>query len=240
MKKRLVAVIMACTMSVSAGMVPVWADEEPVYWEFVTDGTEVLPAETAAHHYDFVLDRTITDKTKEFAVVYDNSGAVVNPEYENASLIIKANGKILFQKKCTTQEGLTVGNMDVQIPKQKAGTKIQIYLQNQDWKSNVKTIKVKNINTMLLSDRTDKIKKPQLIHTGYRDYIKAKKGQSLVISNGKKILKTIKFKEDNPKYDITKILVDYQMRSELFLYIKQGKKYSKGYVYLPLGIQIAE
>ena len=240
MKKRLVAVIMACTMSVSAGMVPVLADEEPVYWEFVTDGTEVLPAETAAHHYDFVLDRTITDKTKEFAVVYDNSGAVVNPEYENASLIIKANGKILFQKKCTTQEGLTVGNMDVQIPKQKAGTKIQIYLQNQDWKSNVKTIKVKNINTMLLSDRTDKIKKPQLIHTGYRDYIKAKKGQSLVISNGKKILKTIKFKEDNPKYDITKILVDYQMRSELFLYIKQGKKYSKGYVYLPLGIQIAE
>lgn len=240
MKKRLVAVIMACTMSVSAGMVPVLADEEPVYWEFVTDGTEVLPAETAAHHYDFVLDRTITDKTKEFAVVYDNSGAVVNPEYENASLIIKANGKILFQKKCTTQEGLTVGNMDVQIPKQKAGTKIQIYLQNQDWKSNVKTIKVKNINKMLLSDRTDKIKKPQLIHTGYRDYIKAKKGQSLVISNGKKILKTIKFKEDNPKYDITKILVDYQMRSELFLYIKQGKKYSKGYVYLPLGIQIAE
>lgn len=240
MKKRLVAVIMACTMSVSAGMVPVWADEETVYWEVVTDGTEVLPAETAAHHYDFVLDRTITDKTKEFAVVYDNSGAVINPEYENASLVIKANGKILFQKKCTTQEGFTVGNMDVQIPKQKAGTKIQIYLQSQNWKSNVKTIKVKNINTMLLSNRTDKIKKPQLTHTGYRDYIKAKKGQSLVITNGKKILKTIKFKEDNPKYDITKILIDYQMRNELFLYIKQGKKYSKGYVYLPLGIQIAE
>ena len=55
MRKRLIAVIMACAMSVSAGMVPVWADEEPIYWEFVTDGTEGLPVETAAHHYDFVL-----------------------------------------------------------------------------------------------------------------------------------------------------------------------------------------
>lgn len=106
MRKRLIAVIMACAMSVSAGMVPVWADEEPIYWEFVTDGTEGLPVETAAHHYDFVLDRTITNKTEKFCVVYDNSGAVINPEYENASLIIKANGKILFQKKCTTRKGL--------------------------------------------------------------------------------------------------------------------------------------
>ena len=240
MRKRLIAVIMACAMSVSAGMVPVWADEEPIYWEFVTDGTEGLPAETAAHHYDFVLDRTITNKTKEFAVVYDNSGAVVNPEYENASLIIKANGKILFQKKCTTPEGLTVGNMDVQIPKQKTGTKIQIYLQSQSWKSNVKTMKVKNINTLLLSNRTDKIKKPQLTHKGYRDYIKAIKGQSLVISNGKRIVKTIKFKEDNPAYDITNLLINNRWNSELFLYIKQGKKYSKGYVYFPLEIAIAE
>ena len=185
MQKRLITVIMVCVMSVSTGTVSVLAmDEEPVYWEFESDGVEVSPAETAAHHYDFVLDRTITNKTREFVVVYDNSGAVINPEYENASLLIKANGKILFQKKCTTPTGLTVGNMDVKIPKQKAGTKIQIYLQSQNWKSNVKTIKVKNINTLLLSNRTDKIKKPQLTHTGYRDYIKAKKGQSLVVSNG--------------------------------------------------------
>ena len=167
MQKRLITVIMVCAMSVSTGTVSVLAmDEEPVYWELESDGAEVSPAETAAHHYDFVLDRTITNKTKEFAVVYDNSGAVINPEYENASLLIKADGKILFQKKCTTPTGLTVGNMDVKIPKQKAGTKIQIYLQSQNWKSNVKTIKVKNINTLLLSNRIDKIKKPQLTHTG--------------------------------------------------------------------------
>ena len=241
MQKRLITVIMVCAMSVSTGTVSVLAmDEEPVYWELESDGAEVSPAETAAHHYDFVLDRKITNKTKEFAVVYDNSGAVINPEYENASLLIKADGKILFQKKCTTPTGLTVGNMDVKIPKQKAGTKIQIYLQSQNWKSNVKTIKVKNINTLLLSNRIDKIKKPQLTHTGYRDYIKAKKGQSLVVSNGKKIVKTIKFKEDNLAYDVTDILMEYQRKSELFLYIKQGKKYSKGYVYFPLAIDIAE
>ena len=163
MQKRLITVIMVCAMSVSTGTVSVLAmDEEPVYWELESDGAEVSPAETAAHHYDFVLDRTITNKTKEFAVVYDNSGAVINPEYENASLLIKADGKILFQKKCTTPTGLTVGNMDVKIPKQKAGTKIQIYLQSQNWKSNVKTIKVKNINTLLLSNRIDKIKKPPI------------------------------------------------------------------------------
>ena len=137
MQKRLITVIMVCAMSVSTGTVSVLAmDEEPVYWELESDGAEVSPAETAAHHYDFVLDRTITNKTKEFAVVYDNSGAVINPEYENASLLIKVDGKILFQKKCTTPTGLTVGNMDVKIPKQKAGTKIQIYLQSQNWKQN--------------------------------------------------------------------------------------------------------
>ena len=130
--------------------------------------------------------------------------------------------------------------MDVQIPKQKTGTKIQIYLQSQSWKSNVKTMKVKNINMLLLSNRTDKIKKPQLTHKGYRDYIKGIKGQSLVISNGKRIVKTIKFKEDNPAYDITNLLINNRWNSELFLYIKQGKKYSKGYVYFPLEIAISE
>lgn len=240
MRKRLFAVIISCAMSVSAGMVPVMANEMPVFSEIVSSEAEVLQEGTATHHYDFLLDRTITNTTKEFCVVYDNSGAVINPEYKDASLIIKANGKILFQKKCTTQKGLTVGNMNIKIPKQKSGTKIQIYLQSQNWKSNVKTIKVKSINSMLLSNRTNKIKKPQLTHKKYRDYIKAKKGQSLVISNGKKIIKTIKFNEDNAAYDITDILMDYQMRSELFLYIKQGKEYSKEYIYLPLSISIME
>lgn len=240
MRKRLIAVIMACTMSISAGMVSAWAEEEPVYWELVSDGAEVLAAETAAHQYDFVLDRTITNTTKKFFVVFDNSGAIINPEYKDASLIVEADGKILFQRKCTTKGEITEGNMDVEIPKQKAGTKIQIYLRSKNWKSNVKTIKVKSVNKLLLSNRTDKIKKPQLTQTGYRTCIKAKKGQSLVISNGKKILKTIKFSEDNPKYDITEIMDHYQQRSELFLYIKQGKKYSKGYVFLPWSIAIAE
>lgn len=241
MRKRLLAVIMACAMSASAGVVPVLgADEEPVYWEFGDDDVEVSAAETAAHQYDFVLDRTITNTTKEFFVVFDNSGAVINPEYKGASLVVKADGKIIFEKKCVTKGDITEGNMDVKIPKQKAGTKIQIYLQSKNWKSNVKTITVKSVNKLLLSNRTDKIKKPQLTQTGYKTCVKAKKGQSLVISNGKKILKTIKFTEDDPAYDITEIIDHYQQRSELFLYTKQGKKYSKGYVFLPLSIAIAE
>lgn len=240
MRKRLIAVIMACVMSVSGGMASVMAEEEPVYWELASDEVEVLPAETAAHQYDFVLDRTITNTTKKFFVVFDNSGAMVNPEYKDASLIVEADGKILFQRKCTTKGEITEGNMDVEIPKQKAGAKILIYLRSKNWKSNVKTIKIKSVNKLLLSNRTDKIKKPQLTQTGYRTCIKAKKGQSLVISNGKKILKTIKFTENDPVYDITELVDHYQQRSELFLYIKQGKKYSKGYVFLPLSIAIAE
>lgn len=240
MRKRLIAVIMTCVVSVSGGMVSVMAEEEPVYWELVSDEAEVLPAETAAHQYDFVLDRTITNTTKEFFVVFDNSGAVINPEYKGASLVVKADGKIIFEKKCVTKGDITEGNMDVKIPKQKAGTKIQIYLQSKNWKSNVKTITVKSVNKLLLSNRTDKIKKPQLTQTGYKTCVKAKKGQSLVISNGKKILKTIKFTEDAQAYDITEIIDHYQQRSELFLYTKQGKKYSKGYVFLPLSIAIAE
>ena len=46
--------------------------------------------------------------------------------------------------------------------------------------------------------------------------------------------------KDNPAYDVTDILMEYQRKSELFLHIKQGKKYSKGYVYFPLTIDIAE
>lgn len=237
MRKRIAAVMLACMMSVSAGTITAAAEEQISPYEVASCETEV--SQSSRYEYNFVLDRTITDKTTELLVVYDNSGCVVNPEYKNASLVLKADGKILFQKKCTTH-GLTVGNMYVKIPKQKAGTKIQIYLQSKTWKSNVRTVTVKNINTLLLTERTDRINKPELTQTGYKTYVKARKGQSLVISNGKKIVKTIRFKENNNKYDITEVLNRYQERSELFLYTKQDKKYSKGYIFLPLSIAIAE
>ena len=77
------------------------------------------------HHYDFVLDRTITNKTEKFCVVYDNSGAVINPDYEHASLIIKANGKLMVS--CDTT---IISGTDVEITLEKSkrkGESFKIY-----------------------------------------------------------------------------------------------------------------
>lgn len=194
-------------------------------------------AKSNEYTYSFELDRSITNVTSEFFVIYDNSGCVINPEYKNASLFITANEKTLYQQKCT-KNNITVGFMDVKIPKQKAGTKIRIYLEGPGFKSNVRSIRVKDINSILPGRRTKKVSAPKLITKNNNTYIRAKKGQTIVVRNSKKVVKTIPIA--NKTYINLGILDKYREKRELYVYAKYGKNYSKKYLVLPRIICINE
>lgn len=174
------------------------------------------------HH--FIIDRTITSETTKFDVMYENY-ALEFHNYKDKELYVTRNGKVLFRKNCG---GL--GYMTVKIKKQPVGSVLKIYLKSKEGISNVKSIKVKKINSIIKEKKSSKIKAPTVKSKyGYR-YIKAKKGDVVIIRNHKgKIIKKLKFSRSGSK----KLhLTNYEEKGELYIYKVQGKKRSN-YVLIP-------
>ncbi len=188
-------------------------------------------------HLNFQLDRSITDETTKFWIIYDNSGCVIDAPYKNASLYVTSNDKLLFKRKCF-QNGTSTGICLAKIPKQKAGSKIKIFLKDSNDTTNIKTITVKSISAFYPQNTSSKIARPSIIHLNYNTYIKGRKGDTIIFNNGKKAVKKVKL-NDNTLINLN-CLEKYLQKSELYVYTRSGKSYSKNYLLIPKTFYINE
>lgn len=184
--------------------------------------------------YIFQLDRTVTNKTTEFEVVFANYGHVTSPEYAGARLCVESGNKIIFSKKCDTD-----GYMKVKIPAQRTGSVLKIYLKDTDSVSNIKTLKVKKLNSILKVKAGKSVRAPKVSINKKGNYcVYARKGDRLVVKNAKgKTVKTVRYTKTGRK-NIPK-LSRLSEKSELYLYVQKGNKRS-ACVVIPKQIDILE
>ena len=213
-----------------------------------------IPCYGASGKYEFTLDRTITNATTKFVVRYENLSGNTEPENpnsgydetgnsnnkmaslstvpQNASLYVTVNGKVAFRKKCQPLNPFVTVTMS----KPKAGDVVRISLKAPGWKSNAKKIVVKKITSIVPSKRSGKVKTPvvKMKRTArgiYAYHITARKGQTVIIRNGEKIIKKIKFTR-NCTVAETCILGNLN-KSEVYIYAMEKGYRSASYVMLP-------
>lgn len=102
-------------------------------------------------------------------------------EYAGARLCVESGNKIIFSKKCGSD-----GYMKIKIPAQRIGSVLKIYLKDADSVSNIKTIKVKKLNSILKVKAGKSVRAPKVSVNKKGNYcVYARKGDRLVVKNAK-------------------------------------------------------
>lgn len=78
-------------------------------------------------------------------------------EYVDARLCVESGNKIIFSKKCGSD-----GYMKIKIPAQRTGSVLKIYLKDADSVSNIKTLKVKKLNSILKVKAGKSVRAPKV------------------------------------------------------------------------------
>lgn len=190
-------------------------------------------ASNNAGQYNFQPDRTVTEDTTEFLVLFSNEGFIDSPQWKNASFYVTtSDNHVLFKKKC-----LTEGNINVTIKKQKAGTVLKIFLKSSDGISNIKKVSVKKLSSILPERASKKVNPGKVCLRNGECYISGKKGDTFIVRNRKKVLRKIRFtKTDTIKVPIS----DYTTASAIYIYNTKGKYRSYKYKVIPQTFYIFE
>lgn len=146
---------------------------------------------------EIVIDRSITNETEKFEVYTGEKLSQSGSRFDKGYLYIKDGKRTVFKKKYSLS-GVYVVNM----PRQKAGVTLNIFIRSDRAESSHLKIKVKDIKKITGKKYSSKIKSPGVKRSTVDGgaYITGSKGMNVIIQTENRVIRKIHYNKDGKKF----------------------------------------